>query len=346
MTARRSALPLFAAVALAFVVAYASLEPFAGWQLPPEGSAYFLLNPEIWAHWRAFDLIANIMIYVPLGFALQRLTRALVMPLLMSAALSFALESFQVFLPMRQASGLDWCANTSGALLGIALGTAYERAHALQHYLRHLRERVVPGPRGDYGIAIMAIFLAAHANPGLPLFASTFMLPGSGDTEPGLAMLQGMQSALNVVGVGLFADLLMRDRLRGGRVMVAVLVCAMAIKTITAAFLLRPDAWGEWLRPTVAVGTMVGAIVLLAVFWLTPARKRIICNVCLVVALVIPVLAPDWLFARPPLRAFDWQHGHLLNFNGVTQTLLRVWPLLASAYLLATAGNPDQDGPR
>jgi hypothetical protein len=91
------------------------------------------------------------------------------------------------------------------------------------------------------------------------------------------------------------------------------------------------------------MGVLIGAASLFAIFWMTAAEKRIVCNVVLIVAVVLPVLAPEWLFARAPVRAFDWSYGHLLNFNSLSQTLLRLWPLFASAYLISTAGNPYQD---
>ena len=46
------------------------------------------------------------------------------------------------------------------------------------------------------------------------------------------------------------------------------------------------------------------------------------------------VLMPDLLQAQPSLVHFNWSYGHLLNFNGLTRTVLLVWPLLAAIQLL------------
>ena len=44
--------------------------------------------------------------------------------------------------------------------------------------------------------------------------------------------------------------------------------------------------------------------------------------------------------ARAPLALFDWHHGQLLNFNGLTRSALLVWPILTAAWLFVLAGRP------
>ena len=41
-----------------------------------------------------------------------------------------------------------------------------------------------------------------------------------------------------------------------------------------------------------------------------------------------------------PLTLFNWRYGHLLNFNGLTHSVLLVWPIAAAAWLFALAGKP------
>ena len=70
-----------------------------------------------------------------------------------------------------------------------------------------------------------------------------------------------------------------------------------------------------------------------------PVRTAL-CAIALLSSLVAPLLAPDMWQARAPLALFDWPYGQLLNFNGLTHTVLVVWPVLASTYLLWLAGKP------
>jgi len=53
-----------------------------------------------------------------------------------------------------------------------------------------------------------------------------------------------------------------------------------------------------------------------------------------------PMLTPEVVYAHAPLAVFNWSYGHLLNFNGLTRTVLVVWPFAASALLFALAGLP------
>jgi hypothetical protein len=48
---------------------------------------------------------------------------------------------------------------------------------------------------------------------------------------------------------------------------------------------------------------------------------------------------------RAPLTLFNWRYGHLLNFNGLTQSVLLAWPIAAAAWLFALAGRPDWGQP-
>ncbi|MEO8835789.1 MAG: VanZ family protein, partial [Caldimonas sp.] len=64
---RSSAVPL--AWLYGALIAYASLYPFVGWRIPGVGPLEFLfLGWPRW--WTRFDLIANLLGYLPLGFLL------------------------------------------------------------------------------------------------------------------------------------------------------------------------------------------------------------------------------------------------------------------------------------
>jgi len=65
-----------------------------------------------------------------------------------------------------------------------------------------------------------------------------------------------------------------------------------------------------------------------------------VATIALLSSLLTTLLAPELLFARAPLSAFAWSYGHLLNFNGLTHTILLVWPIAASALLFTLAGRP------
>ena len=57
-------------------------------------------------------------------------------------------------------------------------------------------------------------------------------------------------------------------------------------------------------------------------------------------ALGAPLLAPESLAGRAPVTLFEWQYGQLLNYNGLTRTVLFAWPIMTSIWLFALAGLP------
>ena len=72
--------------------------------------------------------------------------------------------------------------------------------------------------------------------------------------------------------------------------------------------------------------------------WLPQRPRIILCAVALLSSLIAAVLMPDLLLAQPSLSHFDWNYGHLLNFSGLTRTVLLIWPLLAAIHLLLLFG--------
>ena len=106
------------------LLVYGSLHPFSGW-LDKGISPLAFLHGGWPRYWTAFDLAANIAVYVPFGFfltlALHRLPGRLTAPALaglLAAALSLVLETVQNWLPSRVPSNVDLACNAIGGLLG------------------------------------------------------------------------------------------------------------------------------------------------------------------------------------------------------------------------------------
>ena len=64
-----------------------------------------------------------------------------------------------------------------------------------------------------------------------------------------------------------------------------------------------------------------------------------------VVAACCRCSSPDVLQRAAPLTLFNWRYGHLLNFNGLTRSVLLAWPLAAAA-LAVRARRAAGLGPR
>ncbi|MEP6942128.1 MAG: VanZ family protein [Betaproteobacteria bacterium] len=339
-------LPKYFAVLYAAMIAYASLQPLSSWLLPIAGTPFFLFAP--WPpRYTRFDIAINVLAYVPFGLAVAmvgartpahiRIARGAAV----GALLALCMESAQMFVPTRDASAIDLIANTVGAALGGGLATAFCAVPSLRKKTGAWRRRIfLEGRRGDLGLALLSIWMLAQVNPGIPLFAATFDPSLELTSDVAGTILQAAQSAFNVIGVGLFLALLVRQRRYLWSAVLLLIGVALMLKGFAATLLLRHAMMETWLKPGVLAGIVAGAIVLLvAIRFHRPARTSM-CAIALLSSLIAPLLAPDMWQARAPIALFDWPYGQLQNFNGLTHAVLVLWPVLASSYLLWLAGQP------
>src|SRR5690348_2952939 len=111
------------------LIVYASLYPFTGWRVPGHPPLAFLTAPW-WRWWTGFDVVSNLLGYLPLGAlvfgALVRggmsVARSGLLAVVVGALLSLAMETTQNYLPHRVASNVDLGLNIAGTALGAALG--------------------------------------------------------------------------------------------------------------------------------------------------------------------------------------------------------------------------------
>jgi len=352
-----SLLPHFLVVLYALAIVYASLQPFSPWITPPPGVPFFVFAP--WGRWTRYDFAINAVAYTPFGFFVALVPRRrpplgrLSVAIAAGAAMSFAMETLQMFVPPRDASMIDVISNTIGAAIGGLAAAALARSPGAKEGVRSFRERwFLPGRIGDLGLALLMIWLAVQVNPAIPLFAIVFdpsaefgaavNAPLASDaTDHAAALVEGAHSAFQLLGVGLFLSLLLRERRYVGGAVLLLIGAALAAKGIAAAVLLKPAAWEHWLSPGVSTGVAAGALLLLAAMWLPRPAQVALATVALLSSLLTTLLAPDLLFARPPLSLFAWSYGHLLHFNGLTHLVLLFWPLVASVYLFTLVGHRD-----
>ena len=343
--ARESRLAWYFAGAYLLVIVYASLSPFTGWATPGIPALAYLDEP--WPRrWQRFDLFINGAAYLPLGLlltlAMMRWMRpwlATLLATLAGAALSFGLETAQMYLPGRVASSVDLLLNTAGALLG-SLVAARTGRMPLWAYVRDLRRRwCLPGRVAEPGLALVALWFLTQLDPSLPLMSlralpDTLPIPGTGfipprEFSPGSALAV----ALNTFAVGLFVMALMRRRWHALVAMLSLVAMAVLIKFGAGQVMLKAEAAFIWLSNEVLVGIGVGAV-LAAVMVALP--RMAVTGVGIVV-LCFSFLSIH-LYESPlqPLEAlwpFRWNYGQLLNYTGLARTVAELWPLAAAWYL-------------
>ena len=349
-------LPHVLATLYGLAIVYASLEPFSPWLPPPPGTPFFLFAPP--TRWVRGDVLLNVAAYLPFGLFVALLhrgaspVRRIAWGVAIGAAMSFAMESLQMYIPPRVASVNDLVTNSAGALAGAVLATLIARNERARRVIYRARGRLfLPGHLGDIGVGLLLLWFVAQMNPGIPLFAMAFdndtvtamgtsVVTAAAPHDSADSLVQAAASAFQMLGVGLFVALLLRHRRYAGTVVVAMIVGALLLKAFAAIVMLKPSVWHTWIRPPMLAGIAAGALLLRVALALPRPVQVALCAVALLSALGAPVLAPETLTGPVPTALFDWRYGQLLNYNGLTRVALLLWPVLTALWLFVLAGRP------
>jgi VanZ family protein len=353
---RPSPLARYLLLAYVLLVIYASLHPFSSWRDLGVGAFAFLAGA-LPRYITAFDLMTNFAAYLPLGFfallalhPLLRGARALAAAGLGCCCLSLGLEALQTYLPSRIPSNLDLATNGMGAFAGAGLALRFGvgllgsgRIHALRH------RWFLAGHRYDLGLVLLALWLFTQLNPETLLF-------GNGDLrgllEPSPAALHPAEvfirmeaavAACNLIAVGLFLSGLTQNDRPLRRLLLALLLGALALKTLAVGVLLKAQNVFAWVTPGALVGLACGAGVLVLAMALPRVARLALAGSLLMAATVLVNLAPENPYLANALQ--QWPQGYFLNFNGLTHLVSLAWPFAALFYLMLLAPRLAEERP-
>lgn len=338
-----SALPLGLAAIYTLLALYGSLYPFTGWRDSGVDPLIFLAAG--WPrYYTGFDLVINVIAYLPLGFLWATvLTRRLPAPSAFAVAacggacLSLGIETAQNYLPSRVPSNLDLAANACGAVLGAAAGLRWGR-HLLDGGRLHAwrERRFLRGSTGDVGLLLAALWLLTQLNPETFLF-------GSGN----LRGLIGLPAALpfaaehfialetaTVAGQTL-AIALIATRLAANHPLLlppVLIAAALVVKSFALLVLMNGVHGLAWATPGSLTGLAFGLVFWAGLVQLPLAARQAAAALALMLATVLANLMPDNPYLEDTLRV--WQQGHFLNFNGLTRITTALWPFLALPWLM------------
>ena len=362
---RSSAVPL--AWLYGALIVYASLYPFTGWRVPGVGPLDFLILHT--RGWTWFDLISNLLGYLPLGLLLfVALLRSGLLPakaaglaLAGGAVLSFALEVLQNYLPLRASSIVDLLLNAVGAGLGVGLGALLHARGGVDRW-QMLRDRWFVG-RSAGGLALLLLWPIGLLFPTAVPFGLGQVL---GRVQPVLAaMLQGTPaegwtarwadaaaqvpvegaattlsaaSELSIIVLGLLAPCLVAFTIavpgwrRSALVLGAALLGVIAT-TLSTALNFGPQHAFAWTTAQ-AVQAMLVGLAAAALLSLVPRRVAAGFGLITLTALVMLVAqAPADPYFAQSLKA--WEQGRFIRFHGAAQWVGWIWPYAALCYLLA-----------
>ena len=331
-------LPRYLALAYLALIVYASLHPFSGWRDPGLSPIYFLTAG--WPrYWTAFDLLTNVLAYLPLGFFLALTLRHLpgrwtpaCVALLLGILLSLGLECAQSWLPARVASNLDLACNTVGTGLG-ALLTFWHGERFFSGVARLHQRLLAPSRHAELGLTLIGLWLLTQLSPETFLFGAGDLrhlldiTPPLPYAAPSFFALETGIIVCNTLAIGLIARTLLADRKSSYLALTIFFALALLIRTLAAAVLVGPLNALAWLTPGATLG-LLGGGALLTVMLLLPAPLRIaLAGLALMAGTVLVNVTPPNPYSAAALAT--WRQGHFLNFNGLTRLVASLWPFIA-----------------
>ncbi|MCG5077305.1 VanZ family protein [Paraburkholderia tagetis] len=354
-TLSRQAFALFTAL-----IVYASWYPFSGWRSLGIGPLDYLGDP-FPKYWTVFDVVANVLGYMPFG-ALAVLAAwprcrgllAVVLATLGGTLLSGVMEAVQTWLPTRVASNLDLATNALGALLGAVIAAPATGALLERGFLRRLRFRwferdagalmvlaalwpfatMFPVPRlfgmGDWPRAVWERFDVSMQSAVLDWAPAAWHLGAWSDALAARLPETGWEAlitALNLFGAAAFASLPMRARAPRVRLIVLLIATTLVVKAGATFLQSQSGLLFDWATPGALEGLVWGTLAALLALRLPRTARAAAATMALAVSLVLVNVLPVSPYFDVLLA--DWRQGRYLHFNGLARWLAWTWPWAA-----------------
>ncbi|MEM5315778.1 VanZ family protein [Paraburkholderia sp. JHI869] len=357
-TLSRQSLALYTAL-----IVYGSWYPFSGWRSLGLSPFAYLGDP--WPrYWTVFDIVTNVLGYMPFGalvvLAAWPRWRGLLAVLLAAVAgtlLSGVMEAVQTWLPTRVASNLDLASNALGALLGALVAAPATGALLERGFLRRLRFRwferdaavlmvlaglwpfatMYPTPRlfglGEWARALWQRLDGSMQDAVLAWTPAAWHLRSLPDMLAARLPDSGWEAivtTLNLFGAAAFATLPMRSRAPRARLVIALIAVTLVVK-VGATFLQSQSGLiFDWATPGALAGLVWGTLLAFLALRLPRAVRAAAATLALAAALVFANVLPVNPYFDVVLA--DWRQGRYLHFNGLARWLAWTWPWAALAW--------------
>lgn len=352
---KTSAWPL--ALVYVGLIIYASLYPFAHWRDQGIEPWLFMAAP-LPKYWTGFDVVANMLGYMPLGFLLAlsalrtgRGHMALASAALASIVLSLVLESLQVYLPDRVPSNLDLMLNVVGAVFGAGIAWSLEHLGFLQRWSRFRAHWFVDEARG--ALVLLALWPLALLFPAVVPFGlgqvverlesalaealsdSPFLewLPlRDFELQPMLPAVEWLSVVLGLLIPCLLGYCIIRHKAKRVWFLAWVMVFGVGATVLSTALSFGPEHAWVWLNQPVKAA-LVSAVVLSGALVWAPRRA---CAALALLALGVDLSLINQTPIGPYFEQtlFLWEQGRFIRFHGLAQWLGWLWPYATLVYVL------------
>lgn len=341
-------------VVYALLLAYSGLAPWSGWRdLGLQPFAY--LAAPLPRHITNFDLVVNVLAYMPFGallvLALHPRVKGLIavlIALLGGALLAVAIEAMQTYLPARISSNVDLATNAAGALIGAAL--AAPLASALIDRGRLAEWRLRWFDRGSSMLLLLvSLWPVAQIYPEPMLFgngdargALVGFVAALGGTWPILdaalfgpaefVLAEAFVVASAVLAVGLAFAAAMRPAAPRSLLLMALLAAGLLAKMLAHGMQFGPERAFAWLTPGAYGGLAIGTLSLLAASAGPQAWLPRFALLALLALIACVNVIPDNPYYTAAMQ--EWRQGAMLNFNALARWLSVLWPFALATWLL------------
>jgi VanZ family protein len=356
---RASPVARAALLAYLLLIVYASWYPFSGWRSSGL-SPFAFLTQHMPRWWTGFDVMVNIVGYMPFGvllvLALHPAVRgmwAVVVAAVAGLLVSGTMEVVQNYLPTRVPSNLDLLTNAGGCLAGALLGAWFAPMLLDRGRLYELRQRWFAS-HASQGLVLVALWPLAQVYPQNYLFGNGQVLPLLSewlsewlDTDIDLVtMLRGdapmsveqywlsetIITACGMTGAALTLLCLTRRDAPRLPLMLTLAAVGLVVKTLASSLFFAPANALVWITPGAEGGFLIGLIMLAGLAFAPQVAQRRLAIATLVLSLIVVNTIPANPYFVSTLQA--WQQGKFLNFNGAAQFLGMAWPFIALWFLL------------
>lgn len=333
---RSSPLARAALIAYVAMIIYAGLAPWTGWRdLGVSPWAY--ITAPIPRHVTTFDLVVNVLGYMPFGVLLvlslhPRIRRlvAWIVTVFAGIVLAGSIEALQTYLPRRVPSNLDLATNAAGAAVGALLVLPFASSLIDRGRLAQLRARWFTRESSAL-LVLLALWPVAQLAPASMLFGNGELLRLQLHVTSTFDVADFvLAEAVVVVAATLAAGLSLATVMHTAAPRVILLLgfvgLALLARSFAYATVFGPERAFIWLTPGAVGGLCLGVLALLVA---AQGRPRAVYGAAWLAALV-------WLLAvnvlpENPYNAHwlaQFRPGRLAHFHSVALWLAAAWPWL------------------
>ncbi len=317
------------------LIIYGTLFPFTNWRLPQQ--LPWPLDPSAGIRISRTDILANMLLYMPLGglLAARRAPRlmTLLTATLVAGCLSLVLETLQLFIPGRVSSVLDTSMNTLGACVGAGIILLMRKRTAARRQ-PEWSEWIATDRLSQVGCAALAAWLCAQLIPFVPSLDVSNLRHG---LSPLWYALIG-QAPISISRVLVYLAAV------AGLMPIAAMVLrrhhpvALATFIFLAVPVLKVLVIWRQLSAEALLGILGGIALAGACRLIAPERSRPSAAILIVCSILAAALHPG---SGTLTHAFNWipfQEQLAHPVTGLMDLADASWPFLALAYLRGQSG--------